>query len=145
MRKLGITAAAVLALALVFAASSVGQQSKPRTFGNVCEKSVYKPRQIVLACGDGKVQMHVKHWTSWTSIRAHGVGVLSYPNCPASTPAYKCNTYTRDEATIVLDRGAWCRNIGRVQFTHLRITDPQADRSVRPFLRSSVACHNLHR
>ena len=54
MRKLGIAVGAMLVLGLVFAASSVGQEAKPRTFGNVCEKSTYKPRQVVLKQEENK-------------------------------------------------------------------------------------------
>lgn len=47
----------------------------------VCHGTHYKPRSILIACGDGNARVKRLHWSVWTDRKAHGSGVWQQNNC----------------------------------------------------------------
>ena len=139
-RRCGQTARIGIALALfvfLVSALSVSASAQTRTVyftGNgSCFSSSYQPTSIILACADAHTTFSVSEWSEWDDNAARGTGTLSYPNCAATVPLYRCHSYANDAATISLSRPVYCSNVSRWQFTRLLVEDPEGQ---YPALRS---------
>jgi len=46
-----------------------------------CTSAQYKPRTLVITCGDAGILLQKLRWTSWTRTRASGSGVEAVNDC----------------------------------------------------------------
>jgi hypothetical protein len=65
-----------------------------------CVHAQYKPKRIVLACGDGNTWLTKIHYTHWGSARAAGAAQLNYVDC---TPDCVDGHLVHKPSTFVLD------------------------------------------
>jgi hypothetical protein len=106
----------VLAIALgAFAVASAAAGSTTRTYvASNCSNAAFKPRSIVLTCGDAGLVDTKLQWTQWGKKRAHGAGLgvekVCKPNCAAGKVA-------RGAMKLVLSRPRFCRQDGKRHFT----------------------------
>jgi hypothetical protein len=74
--------AAVLAVPAVAVAAGTG-----RTYAINCTREQYKPRTIILTCGDAGIWLGKLKWSRWNQTRAVGSGTFTWndckPNCAA--------------------------------------------------------------
>jgi hypothetical protein len=84
MRKaIKITAVvAFLALPSIALAAAGSATSKP--FAINCAQEQFKPKRIVLACGDGASWLGKLKWTSWSGSTANAAGSYNAINCTPS-------------------------------------------------------------
>jgi len=105
-------------LAIVLGAVAVaGAAAKPadRTYVTAhCSGAVFKPRWIVLTCGDAGLVATKLQWTQWGMKKAHGAGLgkekVCKPNCAAGRVA-------RGAMKLILSRPRFCRQDGKRHFT----------------------------
>jgi hypothetical protein len=79
---------AVPSVALATTGSSAG---KP--FAINCGTEQFKPRRIVIACGDAGILLGKLKWSSWTGSSAKGTGVYKQNDCTPSCAAGKFKSY----------------------------------------------------
>lgn len=75
--KLLVSLLGLLAISAVAFAASAGR----RVWVPECNKAVYKPRQLLLACGDGTNYLAKLEWTRWGTRSATGTGVDEVDDC----------------------------------------------------------------
>src|SRR3954451_23510732 len=111
------------------AAASAGAASK-RYVAADCRHLSTRPTTIIVACGDGAVQLFGLSWSSFGTT-AHGRGVLSYRTCNPS-----CATGGVKKVSGVstpLSRAKPCHNAGgRLVFRRARIAYPGKQPSGAP-------------
>ena len=113
--KVAVAVAAACALLVsTQAADAAGRTVFPRD----CRHEAYKPRQIVIACGDGNLYVTRLHWSHWRTGSALGTGTAHANDCTPNCAAGHFHTY---RAQIKLSKPATCGN-GVRQFTSLRFT-----------------------
>jgi hypothetical protein len=114
---------------------------------NGCGESEYEPELIVLACADANLVFEVEEWVSWDASKAIATGALKHPDFDAPGPCQRAATacpWVESEATLFLDRPAWCQSNKRRQFTRLILeapndSDPSLHRTRRDFRCSEYA------
>jgi len=106
----------VLAIGLV-AVAVAAAAAKPanRTYVTAdCSGAAFKPRSIVLACGDAGLVDTKLQWTQWGKKKAHGAGLgeekVCKPNCAAGKVA-------KGAMKLILSRPRFCRQDGKRHFT----------------------------
>jgi hypothetical protein len=77
----------------------------------------YKPRQIVIACGDGTEVLKGLHWSRWKSAKATGSGTDYMNSC---TPDCAAGHRTPYPATVALTMPVTCS--GRPVFSRMVVT-----------------------
>jgi hypothetical protein len=94
-----------------------------RVFAPDCVgKPHFKPGAIIVACGDGNLQLLRMRWSRWTGLSASGLGLYRWNDC---VPAcYRGHFHTRAGAHVTLSRVTRCRSKGFWQFTRMRVTPP---------------------
>ena len=55
--------------------------SAVRVLEHVCDAYGYRPREILVACGDGNVRLERLRWATWTTTRAVATGVWEQNDC----------------------------------------------------------------
>jgi hypothetical protein len=104
----------------------------PRVYAPDCGgRPRYKPRTIIVACGDGNLSLRAISWFSWTSSTATGVGVYYWNDCiPA---CYRGHFHSRAGARVSLYRVTRCVSKRFTQFTRMRVTPPVSLPRFKPF------------
>jgi hypothetical protein len=110
--------AAIAALLAVVAVAPAATQD--RTYvASQCDNAAFKPKTIVLACGDAGLAGTKLEWDSWGAGSAVGSGTgrveLCEPNCAAGKVA-------RAPMRIVLSKPKVCPQDGKRHFTRARYT-----------------------
>jgi hypothetical protein len=124
MRRFAILLAAAISLFALTASAAVAD-SQVR-YSKSCADAGYKPSRIAITCADAKVLFEADDWSRWDSTGATATGELSYPDCPASVPLYRCSNYAHDDATVKLYRVRPCPQRHHRYFTRLLLLDPEA-------------------
>jgi len=91
----------------------------------------YKPRTIIVACGDGNLWLQAITWSSWTSSSAKGVGVYHWNDCIPQ--CYRGHFHSRVGARVTLYRVTRCVSKGFMQLTRMRVTPPASLPRFKPF------------
>jgi hypothetical protein len=91
----------------------------------------YKPRSIIVACGDGNLQLLRLRWSHWTRTVATGVGVYHWNDCRPA--CYSGHFHSRAGARVKLYRVTRCKSKGFLQFTRMRVTPPRSLPRFKPF------------
>ncbi len=109
----------LIALAMVLAAlglaSAASAAPPPVTFAG-CLSPEFKPKDVLLACGDGTASFSVARWSRWTRQSAKAVGTAVIDDCEPSCVDGHDHSYL---AALILDRPRACH--GRRRFTRLRL------------------------
>ena len=144
MRKAFVGLAFALVVSMILVPKVAAQGRKVYFTGEgKCFDSVYLPIEIDLSCASGGISIEETEWTEWGESTARGVGVLSYNECPASVPAYRCDTTNYDEATVELSRPVYCENVQRWQFTRLFARDLEASTPALQSFPESYKCSSF--
>src|SRR3954470_2243704 len=116
-----ITLLVAVAALCACAAASAGAAST-RYVAADCRHLQTRPTTIIVACGDGAVQLFGLGWSSFGTT-AHGRGILSYRTCRPSCAAGGVKRVSGVKVT--LSRARACSNAGgRLVFRRLRIGYP---------------------
>jgi hypothetical protein len=89
--------------AVAIAAASTGQVWV--TGGHDCRHERYKPKQILIACGDGSETLKDLAWSSWTGSKATGRGTEYRNTC---NPSCSAGQFTPYPITITLTKPISC-------------------------------------
>ncbi|MDQ6745896.1 MAG: hypothetical protein M3Z27_07795 [Actinomycetota bacterium] len=102
-RILGLCA--LLALLALPGAALAGAPSGQVRVTN-CLHARYKPRTLIIACGDGGILLEQLRWSRWTRTRASGSGLEAVNDC---SPDCARGHFHRTPATVTLSRPISCR------------------------------------
>ena len=105
------------ALAAFAAIAAVATAASHVNVARDCQHAAFKPKSIIIACGDGNVQAINMHWSKWGANSAKGTGTLKVNTC---TPNCAAGKFKRYPGSIVLSKPRTCPS-GR-QFAHLKYT-----------------------
>ncbi len=83
-----------------------------------CFDQRVRPRSIIVACGDGNLQLRRLRWRSWEGRVARAVGVALANDC---VPYCARGRFHRLPARVKLSGLKRCSNIGRYVYTRLRL------------------------
>jgi hypothetical protein len=82
MRKaLKITIAVVCLAAVPSAALAATGSTSGKPFAINCANTQFKPKKIVIACGDAGIWLGKLRWSSWGATSASGSGVFNWNDC----------------------------------------------------------------
>jgi hypothetical protein len=84
-----------------------------------CKHETFKPKGILIACGDGSLYMTGMHWKSWGRRAATGVGTAHLNDC---IPFCAAGHFHKYRARIRLSSAHFCRAEKVTQFRRLRLT-----------------------
>jgi hypothetical protein len=118
MSRPGSKGLALIALSIVVAVSAVAlAAAKPaaRTYvASDCNNAAFKPRSIILACGDAGLLDTKLQWTQWGAKKAHGAGLgmekVCKPNCAAGK-------FAKGAMKLVLSKPHLCPQDEKRHFT----------------------------
>jgi hypothetical protein len=85
-------------------------------FPGRCFTPAYKPRTIVIACGDGNFYLTGLGWRRWNTAVARARGVAHANDCIPYCAAGHFHTYA---VRVALSRRRLCRNVSRYVYTRL--------------------------
>jgi len=117
MKKLALVLTLALAVAVPAAAGG-------KTFLGGCgalEHAKYKPKSIVVSCGDGTIRVKKAHWAKWGKKRARGRGKAVINDCTPSCAEGTPHTY---RVKLTLSRARKCDFGPKRQFRRLTLTYP---------------------
>lgn len=126
---------------LVFAVPAAAQRSSDRSakpmFPHDCRHEARRPRNILVACGDGNNRLQSVHWRMWGRTQARGVGVDYANDC---VPYCAAGRFHRYPVRVTLKRPRYCATVRVRQFTRLVIYFPRAKPDAERTLRLSFPC-----
>jgi len=112
----------VVLVAALLAVPAVASAGSSRTLAINCGLKQYKPRQIILSCGDAGIRVDHLKWSSWTSTKAVATGSYTEnacsPNCAAG------HTVSRPVKVTLFARGICPGQPGHV-FANARFAFPK--------------------
>lgn len=121
------TATALAAVVLGLSTLTLGQSasaapaSPSDTVVITCQgKKVVKPKEIVMACGDGNTYVYKITWKSWTANRAVGTGTLSWNTCLPDN----CSTGLVQEYKVRIVLGRVASGPGVTAFSRMTLRFP---------------------
>jgi hypothetical protein len=114
MKRLALV---VLALAAVLVAIPAGAATKTR-LAECGDKPLYKPKRVIIACGDGAFRVVKLKWSTWTRNTAVGRGIGKVNTCRPSCAEGKFKSYP---VKLTPGKPKSCPTNGR-QFTRLTYT-----------------------
>ncbi len=80
-----------------------------------CTKSQYKPKSILLACGDGTNGLVNLKWSHWSTTKATGSGVNAVNDC---TPNCVNGKVKKTRVTVTLSKPIRCAHRKHKVFDH---------------------------
>lgn len=112
----------IAALAALAAVPAAAQTGAARTYvTSDCNGAAFKPRSIVLTCGDAGLVATKLQWTNWGAKRAAGAGLgkekVCMPDCAAGRVA-------KGAMKVVLSRPRLCSQDGKRHFTKIHYSWP---------------------
>ena len=125
MNRRSIKGLLLIALALALGASAVAvavANPSGRTYvTGDCLGAAFKPRSVVLTCGDAGLSAIEVQWKQWGSARAHGAGLgeekICTPNCAEGGVA-------KGKIRLLLFQPRLCPQDGKRHFTKVRYSWP---------------------
>ena len=82
------------------------------------DRAAYKPKEIILACGDGSSSIVRIHWSSWSTHSAKGRGVARVDTCDPSCAQGKVHHY---RVALALSKPRTCKRFHKREFAHLKV------------------------
>jgi hypothetical protein len=116
-RRIGpIAAVAALALAVFAVAVAAAMPTEKTYVTSECSGAAFKPKSIVLTCGDAGMVVTKLQWPQWGTREAHGAGLgeqkVCKPNCAAGKVA-------KAAMKVVLSQPKLCPQDEKRHFTKL--------------------------
>jgi hypothetical protein len=108
---------AVAALAAPSVALAAGSAHRP--FAINCNQEQFKPKKVVLACGDGATWLGALKWSSWGSSTAAGTGRYNAINCRPSCAAGHVKSYP---VKVTLSKPKTCPGQTHLAFKQATLT-----------------------
>lgn len=103
-----------------------------------CNSAKYKPKRIVISCGDGNIYVKSLRWSSWTGKRATGKGVNEINDCTPSCVAGKFRAYA---AAVILSKPKRCSKVKRHKvFGEIKLVYTSKSPGKSRTYTSSLAC-----
>ncbi|HEY1596204.1 MAG TPA: hypothetical protein VGF74_12465 [Thermoleophilaceae bacterium] len=120
MRSRALLTGAAVAAAVAFGATAANTGAAAVTkVPRDCRHETFKPKGILIACGDGSLFMTGMHWSSWGRKAANGVGTAHLNDC---NPFCAAGHFHKYKARIKLSSAHFCRAEKVTQFRRLRLT-----------------------
>lgn len=116
MRRISVGLCTLLGLLVLTAAVAAAPADQVRVTN--CTSAQYKPRTLVITCGDAGILLQKLRWSSWTRTRASGSGVEAVNDC---NPDCAAGHLHRTPAAVTLSRPISCRGQRHRVFDLLRI------------------------
>jgi hypothetical protein len=86
-------------------------------FPSRCERGLQRrPRSVIVACGDGNLQLKRMRWRGWNRLRVRGRGLAWLNDC---IPFCAEGTFHYVRARVTLRRPRRCANVERYVYTRL--------------------------
>jgi hypothetical protein len=110
----------ILALAMLIAIPTVALAStNPKeVWVTNCYDSQYKPKLIIISCGDASNFVQQLSWSSWSRTTAVASGVDKFNNCE---PNCASGHYARVRATVTLTDPIHCKGRLHEDFNRMRL------------------------
>jgi hypothetical protein len=87
-------------------------------YPSFCDNPTYRPRRIVIACGDGNFYVDQIRWSWWGDRSARGVGTAHANDCVPYCAAGHFHSYPG--VVVRLDNTRYCSDNSDYEFTRLR-------------------------
>ncbi|HYP56119.1 MAG TPA: hypothetical protein VEQ41_07455 [Solirubrobacterales bacterium] len=113
-----VTSVALAALLAVASVAPAATQDRAYV-ASQCDNAAFKPKMIVLACGDAGLAATKLQWKSWGTSSAAGAGTGRVELCEPSCAEGKV---ARAPMRIVLSKPRLCPQDGKRHFTRARYT-----------------------
>jgi hypothetical protein len=104
----------LLVLGVLLAAAG---PASARTYASSCGNDRYKPRQVVIACGDGNFGLKHMHWPKWTAGRAFGRGLAYANDCDPFCAGGHFHSY---RVRVVLHGALSCDGVRIYRYARIR-------------------------
>jgi hypothetical protein len=85
-------------------------------FPSRCFNFRQRPRNVIVACGDGNFQLRQMRWRRWARPVAHGRGTGLLNDC---IPYCAAGSFHRLPIRVRLSNRRLCRNVGRYVYTRI--------------------------
>ena len=99
------------------AATAASASGKP--FAINCSTEKFKPKRIVIACGDAGIWLGKLKWSSWTGASAKGTGVYNQNDCTPDCATGKIKSYP---VQVTLSKVKTCPGQTNPAFKHAALT-----------------------
>jgi hypothetical protein len=119
MRFRAATAVFASLALIAIPAAATAASSAPQVWVINCSHEGYKPKQILIACGDGTEILKGLTWSSWTKLRATGKGTEYRNTCNPSCAAGHFIPYP---IAITLTKPISCHGFRHKVFSHAVLT-----------------------
>jgi hypothetical protein len=129
--------AVVLALAAAPSAALAASNSSGRVWAINCTREQYKPKRIVISCGDGSTWVGSLKWTKWGRKTATATGNYNVINCTPDCAAGKDHSYA---VTIRLSKPKTCPGHTHAAFKQLAIDYTSGTRPTGAPVKVSERC-----
>jgi len=87
-------------------------------FPSRCDEAVYRPSNVIVACGDGGIRLSGIRWRHWDRAAATGSAAMTANTCDPSCAEGEA---ARFKVSVRAYRIRRCEDTGRYQYTRLRI------------------------
>ena len=115
---------ATLVALLVLPAAALAGSGSGQVWVPACNKAVYKPTRLLLACGDGTNYLAKLKWQRWTERTAKGTGIDEVDDCMPDCAGGHFQSYA---VTVTLSRPKRCTKVRRHRvFSHAVLDYPAA-------------------
>jgi len=122
-RQFFIPALLALATCGLVASLAVARSDSGKTYvTSGCKGAAFKPKRIILACGDAGLVATKLQWKQWGANQASGSGTgeekVCTPNCAEGTVA-------KGKMTLALSKQRFCSQDGKRHFTKVHYSWPE--------------------
>ena len=129
--RIALTLALLTAPAVALAATAVTKVPN-------CNTAVYKPKRLVLACGDGSIYLTKLKWSRWITRSAMAAGIYEVNNC---NPDCVRGHFTGYPVTVTLSRPRRCAHVtGHEVFARIVLQYPDAHPGTKRTTTGSLPC-----
>jgi hypothetical protein len=115
--KIVVVLALVAAPSAALAASASGSSSQVWAIN--CTREQYKPKRIVISCGDGSTWLGQLKWSSWGRRSATGRGKFNAVNCTPDCAAGHAHSYA---VKVTLSKPKTCPSQSNPAFKQATVT-----------------------
>jgi hypothetical protein len=123
----------LLVLGVLMAAAG---PASARTYASSCGHLRSKPRQIVIACGDGNFGLKHMRWPTWTAARAFGRGLAYANDCDPFCADGHFHSY---RVHVVLHGALSCDGVRSFRYARIRYLRHRPSGAPRIY-RTSLSC-----
>jgi hypothetical protein len=115
--KIVVAIACLAAVPSVALAATAGTSGKP--FAINCNNEQFKPKRIVIACGDAGIFLGKLKWSSWSASSAKGTGTYNQNDC---TPDCAAGKFKSTPVKVTLSKVKTCPGQSQPAFKQAALT-----------------------